>query len=474
MPCGARNAPYGRKKMNDSRTKVIATLGPASDTPEQVRALAEAGMDCARLNCSHGTHEDLRRRAQMVRDAERSLGTPLAVLCDLQGAKLRLGGALVERDLVVGDHVSFGPSGDVTVDYPHFMDLVAESSELVIGDGLPRLQVESVRDGHVLARTTVPGPLLARKGISVTNARPGAPVLDDKDLADLQVAVELDADFIALSFVRGAEDVQALRRHMVRLGSKAKLIAKIEKPEAHQDLDRILEVADGVMVARGDLGVEAGLARVPGVQADIIARATQAGKLVITATQMLESMIENAIPTRAEVADIATAVLQGTSAVMLSGETAVGQNPVEAVQWMTGIAREAEEGNIRAAELPRHEAADAAVMHAAVSLAAAVGAEVLLVPTTSGNTARACAKYRPRQQIVALCEDVSVARQLAAEWGVIPLHTPLGGSTDELLVQVMQAGRQVTGAAPGTQAVITCGPRIGETGFTNLVLLREL
>ena len=271
-------------------------------------------------------------------------------------------------------------------------------------------------------RVVSPGPLGPRKGVNVTYARPELPAITEKDVADLELAAELGADFLALSFVRSAADMQDLRDRLTALGCSARTIAKIEKIEAYEDLDAILRVADGMMVARGDYGVEAGVARVPLMQKDTIARATQAGKVVITATQMLESMIHAPEPTRAEVADVANAVIDGTSAVMLSAETGVGSYPVEAVRAMAEIAEEAE----RAPEIhgrarnPAFESAGGAVMHAAIELALELDAVALVVPTATGGAPRACAKYRVRRPIVAVAHDRRVADQLTLEWGVVP------------------------------------------------------
>ena len=341
------------------RTKIVATLGPASDAPGVLDALIAAGLDCARLNCSHGTHDDLRRRAAAVREAAARAGRPIGILFDLQGPKLRLSAntteRTVERDeevVIVGSAPEDGviPPDMLVVDFPRFAELVTERSEIVIGDGVPRFVVDTLkidsRPPHAQARALTPGRIGPRKGVNVTYARPSLPALTEKDLADLAVAVELDADFVALSFVRSAADIELLTQALGIRGSHARTIAKIEKIEAHEHLDEILAVADGVMVARGDYGVEAGVARVPLMQKDTILRATQAGKPVITATQMLESMVNAPEPTRAEVADVANAVIDGTSAVMLSAETGVGHYPVEAVKVMAEIAVAAEEAPV--------------------------------------------------------------------------------------------------------------------------------
>jgi pyruvate kinase len=464
------------------RTKIVATLGPATDPAGVLDQLVAAGMDCARINCSHGTSEDQRRRVGEVRAASERAGRPVSVLFDLQGPKLRLSALTVERVVEVGDLVVFGGSelpaapDRVSVDFDGFANLVTDRSEIVIGDGIPRLLVESAEDGAVRTHVLTRGALLGRKGINVTHARPSLPAITAKDRADLAVAVEQEADFVALSFVRSAADVAELGALLRERGSSARTIAKIEKVEAYEHLDEIIRAADGVMVARGDYGVEAGVARVPLMQKDTIHRATEAGKLVITATQMLESMIGQPEPTRAEATDVANAVIDGTSAVMLSAETSVGVHPVEAVLMMSQIAEAAEEAPVihaARADPVDPEGPDAAVMHAAVDLAAAVHAVALIVPTSSGSTPRACAKFRPRRPIIALAHDPRVANQLALEWGVHPTTMEVTPTVDELISAALTRARDFGELPSGAPVVLTAGPHVGP-GATNLITLREL
>jgi pyruvate kinase len=464
------------------RTKIVATLGPATDPPGVLDQLLEAGMNCARLNCSHGTHDDLRRRAAAVRSTAERGQRPLGLLFDLQGPKLRLSTETEARTLQVGETVVFCGSGGseqpgaVQVDFAHFAALVTERSHIVIGDGVPRLAVEGVATGDVIARVESPGPLSARKGVNVTYARPELPAITEKDIADLALAAELDADFVALSFVRTADDLEQLRAHMEGLSSRARVVAKIEKVEAYERLDEIIEVTDAIMVARGDYGVEAGVAHVPLMQKDTIARATQAGKLVITATQMLESMIHAAEPTRAEATDVANAVIDGSSAVMLSAETSVGSYPVEAVRAMAEIAEAAEnapEIHGRARRV-RPDTPAAAVMHAAVELAQAIDAVALVVPTATGGAPRACAKYRSRLPIIALAHDRRVAAQITLEWGVYCSTMDVAESVDEMIEAALLAARDAGGLPSGARVVLTAGRRTGTPGATNLIMVREI
>jgi pyruvate kinase len=459
----------------ERRTKIVATLGPATDAEGVLDALIAAGLDCARLNCSHGTPEDLRRRALAVREASARAGRPVGLLFDLQGPKLRLADGIAERALAPREEVVFGPGG-VAVDFSAFARLVTPRSEIVIGDGVPRLSVVAVDGEDVRARTVSPGPLLPRKGINVTYARPELPAITPKDVADLALAAELGGDFVALSFVRTADDMRQLRGLLREHGSQARVVAKIEKVEGYENLDEIISATDGVMVARGDYGVEAGVARVPLMQKDTIARSTQAGRFVITATQMLESMIQAPEPTRAEVADIANAVIDGTSAVMLSAETSVGAYPVEAVRAMASIAQAAEEapeihGRCRQV---RHDSAAEAVMHTAVELADELDAVALIVPTETGGAARACAKYRLPKPIVALAHSQRTMQQLTLEWGVYPTTMPVAESVDELIESSLVAAAQHAGLERGARVVLTAGRQTGTPGATNLIMVRVI
>ena len=464
------------------RTKIVATLGPASDPPGVLDELIEAGVDCVRINCSHGSPDDLRRRTAMAREAAERAGRPIGVLFDLQGPKLRLAGGTGERRVEADEQVTFAgrsegaPDGAIIVEFPEFAQLCTERSELVIGDGVPRFAVEDVSGDVVRARAVTPGPLSARKGINVTYARPNLPAITEKDVQDLEVAAEAGADFVALSFVRSGADVDDLRARLDQLGSQARTIAKVEKIEAYEHLDDIIALADGVMVARGDYGVEAGVARVPLMQKDTIRRTTQAGKLVITATQMLESMVHLPEPTRAEATDVANAVIDGTSAVMLSAETGVGEYPVESVRAMAEIAHAAEaapeiHGRARGSV---DDSAAGVVLHAAVDLADALEAAALVIPTSTGGGARACAKFRPGRPIVALTHERLVANQLTLEWGVRPVPLAVADSVEELVESALVAAREGAGLPSGATVVLTAGRRTGTPGATSLIMVREI
>lgn len=469
------------------QTKIVATLGPATDGDRVLDNLIAAGMNCARINCSHGTVDEWRQRTQMVRDAADRASLPIAVMFDLQGTKMRLAADTETQELSAGQKARLtGPlrtpggdgDGDIVlqVAHPYFLELLSDGSEVVFGDGTPRMKIDSTGGDHATATVTQAGELGHGKGVTVINARPVERDLAPKDVEDLHVAIDCDADFVAISYVRGANDVDNVRALLGQAGSTTRLIAKIERIEAYEVLDEIIEASDGIMVARGDLGVAVGIERVPIIQKDMIRRGTQAGKLVITATQMVESMINSPQPTRAEAADVANAVIDGTSAIMLSAETSIGKYPVEAVATMASIASVAETEPIQGAVGDRDddERRDAAVMHAALYLAYVTNAAALIVPTTSGNTPRACNKYRPKRRILAVTSDQRVARQLSLEWGVEPIIMERVYNTDLLIHNLMDCARDYGHLEPGDLVVVTAGQTAGRSGSTDLIALREI
>lgn len=466
------------------RTKILATLGPSTDAPGVLEAMVSAGLDAVRINCAYDGPDTWRERVRRTRDVAERMGRPLAVLADLCGPKLRLPTTAPVREVARDETVLFSPAevagdGAVPCDWHELPTAVVPgSSEIVIGDGTPRLRVTGVgEDGTVEAVCVRAGRLGPRKGLFVTYATGGGASLTPDDIAALDAVCAIGVDLVALSFVRSAADVRALRAELDARGSTARVVAKIEKVEACHGLGEILHVADGVMVARGDLGVEAGVARVPVLQKQIIHRATTEGKLVVTATQMLESMIENAEPTRAEATDVANAVLDGTSALMLSGETTVGRHPVAAVEAMAEIAVQAEQ-----ADRPYHldiEATQAttseSVLQSAAHLAEQLDAAALVVPTTTGGSARAVAKYRPSRPVVALCTRRGVRDQLALEWGVFPeMLDDAPQTTGDLVEASMEKAVRFIGLATGDTVVVSSGTRVGTTGSTNIIQVRRV
>jgi len=434
------------------RAKIVCTLGPSTQTEASIDALVAAGMDCARLNFSHGTHESHARAAALVRAASARAGRPLAVLADLCGPKIRVGkfpGGPIElvagRPFVLSMGDRPGTLEGVGVSYTDLARDVLPGDALLLDDGLLRLIVERVDGDDIHTVVDVGGVLSDKKGINVPGRSLSTPALTDKDKQDLAFAVdELGADWVALSFVRTAQDVAQAKA----LAKGTPVIAKIEKPEAIKNLAAILDAADGAMVARGDLGVEAGAEKVPLLQKRIIKEVNDRRKVVITATQMLDSMIRNPTPTRAEAADVANAVLDGTDAVMLSGETASGKHPTLAVQMMDKIVREVEndvfsrKGSLRESAVVSEDWAFAeAAARAAAIMSFALPLAAIVVFTRDGRTAGLIAEYRPHAPVVALTSDRRVANRLALEWGVTPrvevppehLHEAIRVATGTLL-----------------------------------------
>ena len=441
--------------------------------------LVESGMDAARLNFSHGSHEDHAERARQVREAQKRAGRPLALIADLQGPKLRIGDLPGQLVLASGDEVVLsgdgtGEPGDLPVSPPVLAEVLAPGQDVLIDDGLVHLLVEDVTEGRARCKVAVGGRVDSHKGVNVPGATIPIPSLTEKDLADLEFALTIGVDYVALSFVRSAGDIRQLRELLQSAGSTALVIAKIEKAEALEELDAIISASDAVMVARGDLGVEIGPAAVPLVQKRIILRALEHGKPAITATQMLESMIHHADPTRAEASDVANAVLDGTSALMLSGETAVGEFPIESVVYMDRIAC-AVEPSLQ----PRHELARAgedpfptvgeAMSNAACDIAEVLGAAAILVPTYSGRTASAVARHRPQRPIIAATHKRYALQQLALEWGVVPAEIEECVNVEHLWSRTLDAARSTDIVAPGDRVVITAGTAVNVPGTTNVI-----
>ena len=459
------------------RTKIVATLGPASGDRDKLAALVEAGINAVRLNFSHGTHEQHAEWARLVRDVQGDGWRKLALIADLQGPKLRVGELDGPVSLARGDEVFVASedgsrNGDLPVSPAVIGDVLQAGHEVMIDDGLVRLRVEEVENGRARCTVVVGGTVSAHKGVNLPGVPLPIPALTRKDLDDLTFALELGVDFVALSFVRSAADVHDLRRLLEEANSEAHVIAKIEKAEAVDALDDVLKETDAVMVARGDLGVEIGPAAVPLVQKRIILRCLQRGLPVITATQMLESMIEHAEPTRAEASDVANAILDGTSAVMLSGETAIGAYPIEAVVTMDEIARAVEPSMGYRHETPN--ASDAptvgqAMSNAACDLAEALGARAMLVPTYTGRTASAVARLRPRRPIIGLTHHAKALHHMALEWGVTPVQIDECADVEDLWATSLDAARATGIVTAGDRVVLTAGTTVNIPGTTNVI-----
>src|SRR5215216_5316340 len=460
------------------RTKIVATLGPASATSDFVTGLAKAGMDGARLNFSHGTHEEHGAYARLVRAAQEEVGRPIALIADLQGPKLRIGELEQPISLRAGDKVvvtgDAASDGELPVRPSILGQVLQPGHDVLIDDGLVRLRVEAVEQGAARCAVLVGGTVAAHKGVNVPGVPVPIPSLTRKDAEDLEFALGLGVDFVALSFVRSAADVRDLKALIEQAGSHAHLIAKIEKAEAVDALVAILDETDAVMVARGDLGVEIGPEVVPLLQKRIIKAALDRGKPVITATQMLESMVHHPEPTRAEASDIANAILDGTSALMLSEETAIGEYPLEAVRTMNRISLVIEPSIEYRHQFPQpgdQPTVGHAMSNAACDLAETLGAKAILVPTFTGRTASVVARLRPRRPVIGLSHHQHALQHMALEWGVTPVRMPEAADVEELWARSLEGGRQTGLLDEGDLVVLTAGTAVNIPGTTDVIKL---
>lgn len=466
------------------RTKIVATLGPATSTPERIAGLIRAGMNVARLNFSHGTHAEHAARIAMVRRAAAEAGRHVAILQDLQGPKIRTGplenGQPVElvagQRFVITTEPIIGDAHRVSTTYRALPLDVRPRDRILLSDGLIELVVTGHTDTEVETEVVHGGRLREHQGINLPGVRVSAPAATEKDLADLAFGLEQGVDYVALSFVRRASDVREVKEFIRRAGKQTPVIAKIERPEALDVLPEILAEADGIMVARGDLGVEMPPERVPIVQKQIIAAANQALLPVITATQMLESMIHNPRPTRAEASDVANAIIDGTDAVMLSGETAAGAYPIEAVQMMALIADavEASYTGGQHSTTPRWSIAPAqstprAIAAAACTIANSLPVRFIVVLTQSGASARLVSHYRPEVPILAFCPSEETARRTGLYWGVTPIVIEARDRLDELEQQIVRMMRETGMVRKGDLIVLSGGHPVYRYGPTNFL-----
>ena len=467
------------------RTKIVCTLGPATTDPETIRRLVAAGMDVARMNFSHGSHEEHKQRVQRVREAAQEEGKVVTVLQDLQGPKIRVGevqgGSVMLRE---GDEVTVATEGSeettgdrIFIDYDSLTQDAQEGERILIDDGLLELKVTGRNGSDLRAAVVEGGPLRSRKGVNLPDIRISTPPMTEKDLNDLEVGLELGVDVVALSFVQERSDVEALVHRISEVGKNTGVIAKIEKPQAVRNIDEILDAADGIMVARGDLGIEMPMEEVPATQKRLIRSGMAAAKPVITATQMLESMVEDPRPTRAEASDVANAVLDGSDAVMLSAETAVGNHPVRVVEAMNQIIRQAEKYwyeqrrslTMAPDQLEQGGSVTDSVSFTACRLAEQVGAEALCCLTNSGATARAIARHRPSMPIYAFTDNQRVVAQLGSLWGTEAFYIPFQQDTDQGIARVHSVLREHELVTQGGQVVMTVGMPLPARGRTNTV-----
>jgi pyruvate kinase len=465
------------------KAKIVATLGPASSSAELVRALFEVGADVFRFNFSHGTHEDHQARYDIVRGLERETGRPVAVLADLQGPKLRVG-TFAEGPIRLGVGESFrldldetpGDRRRVGMPHPEIFEALKPGVELLLDDGKVRLVVESCGASHAVTRVAVGGALSNRKGVSVVGAVLPLSALTDKDRRDLAFALDMGADWVALSFVQRPADMEEVRG---LIGKRANVMAKLEKPSAIDCLAEIVALSDGIMVARGDLGVEMPPEKVPVIQRRILRACRKAGKPVIVATQMLESMITTPTPTRAEASDVATAIYDGADAVMLSAESASGQFPVEAVRIMDRIIHEVEQDPhyrlaIDAAHPDAEPTVSDAICYALRAAAGLLGISAAVTYTSSGYTSLRAARERPSAPIISLSADPAIARRMALVWGVHSMLTGELNDIDEVTEHARRAARDEGFAKAGEIIAITAGMPFGVAGNTNLLKLAAI
>ena len=469
------------------RTRIVCTIGPSSSSPHVLRTMISAGMDVARLNFSHGDHATHRQVAENVREAAEAAGRPVALLGDLQGPKIRTGALESAFQRLVRGRTVFltaqprhagraqgalPTDNEIEVSHHELVEALRRGDRVLLDDGRIELLVKSVAGGRAECSVVRGGLLGERKGVSVPGRALPLPALTEKDLEDLKLAVELGVDYLALSFVRKSEDILACQRHLADHGCRAAVIAKLEKLEAIRNLSKILEVADAVMVARGDLGVELKLGDLPAVQKEVIDRSNRAGVPVITATEMLESMVTSNRPTRAEASDVANAIWDGTDAVMLSQETSVGAHPIEAVRAMARICLSAQRHPDfqRARQMWREPGqVGSAIAHAAANAADELGARAIIAFTESGTTALRCSKARPRVPVIAASPHPEVLRRTALYSGVIPLLVSPGSDTDQMVANATSAARDEGLVRMGDLVVVVAGVPVGLAGQTNLI-----
>jgi pyruvate kinase len=468
------------------KAKIVCTIGPASSSQDILKKMVLAGMDVARLNFSHGDHANHTRTHSQLRAIAKAANRPLAILQDVQGPRIRLGRfhggqATIKtgESFVLTTRNVMGDALTGTVQYANLHKDVQKGDRVLIADGTIQLRVVEVDNRDIHTKVVVGGTIKDNKGINLPGVCISCPSVTEKDKRDIRLGLKLGMDVVAISFVRSPEDVLQVRRMIRKAESACQVIAKIEHPEAVANLDDILDVCDGIMVARGDLGVELPPEKVPAIQKSAIHRANARGKIVIVATQMLESMISNPRPTRAEASDVANAVFDGADALMLSGETAAGVYPVEALQMMVRIIYEAEKSPaFQAAPRPKLLKDPAkftnAISNATVVASEDIGARSIVAFTESGNTARLISDYRPQARIIALTPHLATYNRMAMLWGVEPVKVPAVRSTDAMLRQVNQTLVERGFANVGEELVVTSGVPLGQIGSTNMLKLHRV
>lgn len=467
--------------MNSKKTKIVCTLGPASDKEEVLRELIINGLNVCRFNFSHGSHEEHKGRMDIVKKIREELDEPIAILLDTKGPEIRTGSfelpevLLKEgKDFIITMKDVIGTEEICTVSYKGLANDVKSGDVILIDDGLVALRVKQVLEDDIYCVVENSGVVKNHKGVNVPGVKINLPALTDKDISDIKFGIEQGIDFIAASFVRKAEDVLAIRRILKENnGEHIEIISKIENQEGIDNIDSIIEVSDGIMVARGDLGVEIPTEEVPIAQKMMIEKCNKVGKPVITATQMLDSMMRNPRPTRAEVTDVANAIYDGTDAIMLSGETAAGKYPIEAVKTMASIAKRTEE-TLDYKNKARSKSIDEFTITNAISMSTCttalnIDATAIITFTTTGNTAKMVSRFRPSCPIIATTDNEAVMRRLALCWGVYPVKTINVDNIDEMIEQSIEAVKSRNYIKNDDLVVITAGAPIGVEGTTNLI-----
>ena len=462
------------------KTKIICTLGPSTDGV--LRQLMESGMNVGRFNFSHGTHEEHAKRVQEFDALRKELNLPVARLLDTKGPEIRIGdfenGSIMLKEgqkFTLTTEEMLGNEEKVTVSYKELPQDVKEGNNILIDDGLINMRVDKTTNTDIECTVLNGGKISNKKGVNVPNVDLSMPFMSEKDKSDLLFGIEHDFDFIAASFTRTADDINEMRQFLKDHGeTDVKIIAKIESNQGVANIDSIIEAADGIMVARGDMGVEIPLEEVPSIQRMIIKKVYKSGKYVVTATQMLDSMIKNPRPTRAEATDVANAVYEGTSAVMLSGETAAGKYPVEALQTMVKIAERAEKdidyvSRLSKRKINQESTISDAVSHSACTMAADIKASAIISVSMSGRTVRMVSKYRPESPIIAGCIQSKVWRQMALSWGVTPIYIDKASDSEELFANAIDAAKKSGLVKEGEKVIITAGVPVGVSGVTNLI-----
>ena len=464
------------------KTKIICTLGPSTDDDKVLKQLILSGMDVARFNFSHGSHEEHLGRLKRIEKLRKELGYPVATLLDTKGPEIRIGSFKEQHKITLKEGQTFiltsreveGDETQVSISYPNLIYDVEEGTTILIDDGLVELQAVKVTDTDITCIVKNGGTISDKKGVNVPGVHLSMPYISDRDRQDILFGIQHKFDFIAASFVRNAQDISEIRKMLNKHNSQAKIIAKIENSHGIEHIDEIIEASDGIMIARGDMGVEIPYEEVPVLQKMIIKKVYNSGKPVITATQMLDSMIKNPRPTRAETTDVANAIYDGTSAIMLSGETAAGAYPVEALKTMVRIAIRAEadidyKKRFRQQDEGKTPDITEAISRATVTTAHDLNAKMIITVTTSGKTARMISRYRPECQILGCTTDPVVCRQLNLAWGVTPLLIAVEHDTFELFDHAIQAVEKAGYLNDGELAVLTAGVPLGISGTTNII-----